>query len=215
MSDRHAAAMDRAAFLRRGAAAALAAGAGGLVAAPGSQAAAPVRPSGEDIGFLQWGATAELVSIAFYDRALRASTGWGAQAFTRAERTRLKLTRASDAGHLRRLRYTLAGDAPKRDDFTIVLPDAPFNSRRGVLELGARLERLIAGVYLDGVTNATDPGTRALLGRLLASESQHISALEVLAGAPATTGLLAPVYPEAAGAALDAYVRPGASAPRP
>jgi len=207
-------AVDRATFLRRGVAGALAASAAGLPLAARAVAGTPVRPAGEDIGFFQWGATAELVSLAFYDRALHASLTWGARGFSAAERTRLKLARAAGAEHLRRLRYTLQGDAPKAADFTIALPDGAFRSRRPMLDFGAGLAELIAGVYLDGVTSAVDPGTRALLGRLLASESQQISALHVLAGRPATAGLLRPVFPQQASDALDRYVQPGPAAPR-
>jgi hypothetical protein len=206
--------VDRATFLRRGLTGALAASAAGLPLAARAGAATPVRPAGEDIGFFQWGATAELVSLAFYDRALHASLTWGARGFRAAERTRLKLARAADAEHLRRLRYTLQADAPKAGDFTIALPDRAFRDRRSILGFGAALSELIAGVYLDGVTSAADPGTRALLGRLLAGESQQISALHVLAGRPATAGLLRPVFPEQASDALDRYIQPGPSAPR-
>ncbi len=94
-----------------------------------------------------------------------------------------------------------------------MLPDAAFRDRRSILRFGAGLEQLIAGVYLDGVTNASDAGSRELLGRLLASEAQHVSALNVLAGMPATDGLLSAVFPQQAGDELDRYVRPGASAP--
>ena len=206
--------IDRATFLRRGVAGALAASSAGLPLAARAVAGPPVRPAGEDIGFFQWGATAELVGLAFYDRALHASLAWGSRGFTRAERARLKLARDGDAEHLRKLRYTLAGDAPKATDFTIELPDTAFADRRSILAFGAGLEQLIAGVYLDGVTSASDAGTRALLGRLLASEAQQISALHVLAGAPATAGLLRPVFPQEASDALDRYIQSGPSAPR-
>ena len=214
MSGQNAARLDRAAFLRRGVAGAIAASAAGLSIPARSRAGAPVRPAGEDIGFFQWGATAELVSLGFYDRALHASLTWGARGFSAAERTRLKLARAADAEHLRKLRYTLQGDAPKAGDFTIALPDSAFRDRGSILDFGAGLAELISGVYLDGVTSAADPGTRALLGRLLAGESQQISALHVLAGRPATAGLLRPVFPQQASDALDRYIQPGPSAPR-
>ena len=187
--------------------------AAGLSLPASSGAAAAIKPVGEDIGFLQWGATAELVSLAFYDRALHETLLWGARGFTRPERERLKLARAGDVEHLRKLRYTLQADAPKSTDFTIALPDAAFRDRRSILAFGEQLEELIAGVYLDGVANAGDPGTRGLLGRLLASESQHIAALHVLGGAPATAGLLTAVYPEQASDALDKYIQPGATSP--
>jgi Ferritin-like domain len=206
--------LDRASFLRRGVAGLAAMSAAGLLRPAASGAADPIRPVGEDIGFVQWGATAELVSLAFYDRALHESLRWGARGFSGAERTRLKLARATDAEHLRKLRFTLQSEAPDKGDFTVALPDAAFRDRRSILDLGLELETLIAGVYLDGVTHAGDPGTRALLGRLLASESQHISALRVLGGQPATTGLLHAVYPEQASDALDRFVQPGPSAPR-
>jgi len=203
--------MNRRTFLRDSLGAAV--GVSAAFALPAS-AATKIAPAGDDVGFLQWGATAELVSLALYDRALHESREWGARGFDPAERKRLGLIRAGDAAQLKKLRYTLQRDAPKATDFTIELPDSAFRNREGVLDLALRLGRLIAGVYLDGVTYAADTGTRELLGRLLATESQHVSELRVLRGLPATSGMPTAVHPAPASARLDSFLRPGSSAPR-
>jgi hypothetical protein len=38
-------------------------------------------------------------------------------------------------------------------------PAKTFSSRERILAQGQRLEKLTVGVYIDGVTNAADPGT--------------------------------------------------------
>jgi hypothetical protein len=45
------------------------------------------------------------------------------------------------------------------------------------------------------------------LGRLLASDAQHLAALRALAGLPPASGLPAPVALDVAGAQLDRYLK--------
>lgn len=184
-----------------------------LAALPAQGAPPPVRPTADDLGALQWSATAEIVAVDFYDAALRSARTWRGRRLSVRDQATLVALRAASAAHLQRLRWALQGDAPKRADFTVVLPANATASRAGTLAFAARFERLLAGVSLTGVSNGVDPGSRVLLGRLLAQQAQHVQALAALIGRPAGIGLLNPVGLERAGAELDRYVRPGASAP--
>lgn len=189
-------------FLRLAAAGLGAAAAGSLAAPRVARAVAPT-PVGDDLGYVQFGAVAELVSEAFYRRALRDGKGW-----THGERRRLRIAREGDIHHLRRLNALLGADAVQRDDYEVVFPTGTFSTRARILAQGLRLERLIVGVYLDGVTNTADPGTRELLGRLVAADSRHLAGLEELgSGTAASTGLPGVTYLENASAELDDYLR--------
>ena len=187
-------------FLKLGAAGLTAAGAGSLLAAPAARAVA--TPAEDDFGYVQFGVTAELVCEAFYRRAI-AEGDW-----TRGERRRLELARDGETRHLRTLNAVLAPQGPVlRSDFEIRFPAKTFSSRERILAQGERLEKLTVGVYIDGVTNAADLGTRALLARLLAADARHLAGLAELGGGTATTGgLQGATLLERGGRELDTYL---------
>lgn len=188
-----------------------AAGAAGALVAPAVARAqqpaptpAPVAPTpkGDDIGYVQWGATAELLSVAFWQRALD-DGDWSARA-TR----RLRTARDNDADHLRRLIAVLGDDAPTEDDFEIVLPNRPFRTRASILAFGKEIEERVTAVYLDGIARTSDEATRALLGRLLVSDVGHLGLLRTLGGEPvADKGLRTSMRVETAGEWIDSYIR--------
>ena len=190
--------LSRSQFLLLGATGALAA-----VTTPVAAAQAPaVTPQGDDLGYLQWGATAELVSVAFWNRALR-ERGLGERG-----RRWIRAMRDGDAGHVRALRAVLGEETPTSDDFAVVLPRHAFASRARILSLGEEIEAHVTGVYLDGVSQALDPGTRLLLGRLLVNDVQHLDSLRALAdGSSVFAQLSDPVDLESAGTWLDAFLR--------
>jgi hypothetical protein len=192
--------LDRSEFLRLGAASALAGLLGGAGTAAAQDPAAPA-PQGDDIGYVQWGATAELLSVAFYTQALRSG-----EFSARVER-RLRAARDADREHLAKLNAVLGEDAPTEDDFEIELPARAFRSEARVLNLGMQIETRVTGVYLDGVARTSDQPTRLLLGRLLLSDGQHLTMLRALAGETGDGGLRNPVRVETAGAWLDRYLR--------
>jgi hypothetical protein len=189
-------------FLRLGAAGLTAAGAGSLLAASGAQALAP-KPVQDDFGYVQFGVVAELVCEAFYRRAI-ADGDW-----TRGERKRLTIARDGDTRHLRKLNGLLGPDEGlTRTDFEIRFPANAFASRERILAQGERLEKLVVGTYIDGVASTTDPGTRTLLGRLLAADSRHLAGLaELSGGTAASSGLEGAYFLEPAGRELDTYLR--------
>ena len=188
-------------FLKLGAAGLAAAGTGSLLTAPGARAVPP-KPAEDDVGYVQFGVTAELVCAAFYRRALAAGD------WTRGERRRLALAHEGDTRHLRTLNAVLAPQGPvQRSDFEIRFPAKTFSSRERILAQGQRLEKLTVGVYIDGVTNAADPGTRSLLARVLTADARHLAGLAELAGGTATTsGLQGATFLEPGGRELDTYL---------
>lgn len=190
----------RARFLQLGAA--TVAGAG-LIGVPAAGAAPPTpAPAGDDVAYVQFAATAELVSVSL-GAALITS-----RAFTAAERRTLTALRNGDKQHLARLAAVLGPDAPRYGDFHIRLPGASALARRAsLLRQAIGLGELLAGVYCSAVADVADPATRSLLGRLLWSEAQHLSSLRALAGQPASaSGLPGPVSLEDATPRLDAFL---------
>ncbi len=187
--------LSRGAFLRLGAGALAgsAVTAGTALAAP-----APPAPQGDDLGFLAFGAVAERASLTFYRTALKAPGLFGA-----AERRSLDAARVAKRTHVAKINAVLGEDAVAAGDFDVELPRSSFASRAKAVELGARLEELLVGVYLDGAGYAADPGTRLLVARLLTVDGQQLAALRMMAGGPAAAGLPNPLSTEQAGAALD------------
>ena len=77
----------------------------------------------------------------------------------------------------------------------------------GALALGASLEGLLVGVYVNGAGYAADPGTRLLIARMLTVDGQILGTLRAMAGRPAAGGLLPALTTEQAGDALDKLIR--------
>lgn len=192
--------LDRSEFLKLGAAGALAAFAGGGAATAAAQGPAPA-PEGDDIGYVQWGATAELLSVAYWRQAI------ASEHFTDRAKRRLRAARDADAAHLRRLNAVLGEDAPSDDDFEIELPASAFRSRERILAFGQEVEQRVTGVYLDAVNRVVNPETRLLLGRLLIADTQHIALLRTLANEVVLDGgLRSPIRVETAGEWIDRYL---------
>ena len=129
-----------------------------------------------DEALLRLGASAELVATAFYTRAL------GSHRFDRRERELLLRARFADQRHYSRLVAALGPGAPAAEDPDVRLPTAAFRSRTGAVELGLRIERAIAGIYVEAAATVDAPARRALVASLAASEATHVGALASLAG---------------------------------
>ena len=194
--------IDRSQFLRLGAAGAVAAVAGAVSVPAASAAGPPPAPAGDDIGFVQWSATAEMVAIACWDRVLT-----DVALDPLADRWVHALRRA-DTGHLAALNAVLADEAPTEEDFAIKLPERAFSSQDRALAFAGEIHDNLIRVYLQGVALSADPGTRLLLGQLLVNDTQHLDALRTLRGETgAFAGLRGPLDLEPAGAWLDRYLR--------
>jgi hypothetical protein len=190
---------DRAGFLRVGVAAVAGSA---LVAVPARGAIPAPTPKGDDISYVQFAASGELVAVSL-GQAMLVSPRVSA-----ADKRRLRTLRDGDKDHLARLSAVIGpDDAPHFGDFHIALPAAAERTRDGLLGQALDLGELLAGVYLSGVTDTADAATRGLLGRLLWSEAQHLSVLRTLLGKPAlASGLPAPVSLDDAAPLLDAYL---------
>jgi hypothetical protein len=188
--------MDRGSFLKLGAAGALTLGAG--VARAGTPTATPV---GDDESFVAFGAVAEGVGAAVYQRALRAH-----HLFDRHERDVLRAAHAAKREHAGALVAVLGDNADSSSDFTVTFPAASLRTRASLLRLSERLERLVIGVYLSGVAYAQDQNTRALLGEILSADVRQLACVRMLRGLEPLDGKLAPTDIEVAGRVLDRYL---------
>jgi hypothetical protein len=191
--------IDRASFLRLGAAAAV----GVLVpaAAASAQGLPTPAPQGDDIGFLQFGVLAEGASLDAYRAAAKAD-GW-----TAAEQALLRTIIRAKAQHVAQLTAALGSDAPAPDDYTVKLPRGAFATARASRAFLERLEQLLVGVYVDGAAFSADPATRLLIARLLTSDAQNLSALRGLRGDPVVATLANPIDLETAGDQLDTLLQ--------
>jgi len=192
--------MDRAQFLRLGVAGAAAAAGAGVLAGPAAAALPVPKPQGDDVGFLSFGAVAELTSLAWYRRALRV------RGFSAGERRRLTAAATAKRAHLQRINTALGADALLPGDFAANFPASSLASRGRAIAVGREVEDLLVGVYLNGAAFARDAATRLLIGRLLAYDAQQLSWLRGLTGGLAGAGLPSPATLEQAGARLDALV---------
>jgi len=189
--------MDRASFLRLSTIGALTLGAG--VARAAAPAATPV---GDDESFVAFGAVAEGVGAAVYQRALVAK-----HTFDGHERELLRAAHAAKRAHAAMLQAVLGEDADSAADFVEAFPKGSLRSRRSLLRLAERVERLVIGVYLSGVACAADQNTRALLGETLSTDVRQLAVVRMLRGLEPLDGKLAPVDIEVAGNVLDRYLR--------
>ena len=187
--------LSRGAFLRLGASA-LAGSA--VTAGTALGAPTPPAPQGDDLGFLAFGAVGERASLTFYRTALKTPG-----LFNAAERRSLDAARATKRTHIAKINAVLGEDAVSSRDFAFELPKSSFTTRARAVELGASLEELLVGVYLNGAGYAADPGTRLLVARLLTVDGQLLATLRTMAGGPPATGLPNPMSTEQAGDALD------------
>jgi hypothetical protein len=191
-------ALSRRSVLLLGASGVATAAAGALGQGAALAAPQPPAPQGDDLGFLAFGAVGERATLAFYRTALK-TPGLSSA----GERRTLDAARVAKRTHVAKINAVLGEDAVGADDFAFDLPKGAFATRAKAVALGASLEELLVGVYLDAAGYAADPGTRLLVSRLLTVDGQLLAALRMMAGGPAAAGLPNPLGTEQAGAALD------------
>lgn len=191
---------DRRGFLRLGAAGAGAALGAGALAIPARAALPAPAPAGEDIGFVHMAAVGERISLEFWRAAADSSE------LTVKERRRAGQVRDEKAKQVAKLDEVLGEDALGDDSFTITLPARELATRASLGRFGEQLERVLVGVYLNGVNNGEDSATRLLIGRLLAYDVQQLAWLRALRGAPNYTRVPGPLSVEHAGEKLDRFL---------
>jgi len=196
-------ALDRAGFLRLGAGGAIAAAAAsGLVPALAGAQLPAATPLDDDVAFLSFATAAEAASRDFY----RAAFKQGGTGLSAVERRHVDKVASAKRAHILKLNASLGADAPAAGDFVTVLPKGAVDTKARVLALGETLETLLVRVYLNGVAFAADPGTRLLLGRLLAYDAEQLGWLRAAAGHASPAGLLSPIDLEPAADELDAFL---------
>ena len=193
--------LSRGAFLRVGAGALGGTVVGVLGTGAAGAAPQPPAPQGDDLGFLAFGAVGERATLAFYRTALKTPG-----LFNAAERRTLDEARKAKRTNIDKINAVLGEDAVGSKDFAFDLPKSAFTTRAKAVELGASLEELLVGVYLDGAAYAADPGTRLLVSRILTVDGQLLAALRMMKGGPAAAGLPIPLGVEQAGDALDKLI---------
>ena len=165
--------IDRSQFLRRGATGGLAlvAGSGVLAAVNGGGGAFAAATSDTDI--LKVAATAELLAIDFYTRAINA------RHFIGDERDYLKDARANERDHYAALAKAIGSGAPKGLSFTY--PAGSLKTRKSTAKLGVALETAFVGAYLGAVTAFTSNDLKGVAAQIGASEAQHLSVFSDIA----------------------------------
>jgi hypothetical protein len=174
-------------------------------AAPAHAAAPAVAPQGDDVGYLQFAAVAERVTLA-YLRDMRGA-GW----LRPAERPLVERAIAAKRTTTMQLELALGADAPAPGDYVAVFPKNALRTRHGALERGVELQRLIVETLVGGAPFVADPGTRLLLTRVVSADTAQLSMLHRLTGVETVGGLPAGVDLDVAGQMLDRYLsQPGA-----
>ena len=164
----------RAQFLARGTKGGLALIAGGAVLGLAEGTAFGAASSDADIAKLA--ATAELLAIDFYGRAIAAGKLKG------DELGYLAGARANEQAHYAALKGVLGSATPAGLEFTY--PKGAFDSRHSIGMLGQALETAFVGAYMGAVTALRSNELKGVAAAIGACESRHLSVLtNIAAGA--------------------------------
>ena len=197
-----AARLSRARFLSLGLRGGAALAAGGSVlalaacdgAGDGADEAARERsgtaPAGrvDDTALAMLAATAELLAVDFYSRAIEALSPEGALLGY------LRSARENERDHYDALAEALGAEAPS--DLAFTYPAGTFASLESAAATGMALEAAFVGTYMGAVTALRDPALRALAARIGANEAQHLAALSSIAAGGDMPLAPAPALPE-------------------
>ena len=164
--------VNRAQFLTRGAAGSLALVAGGSVLGLAAGQASAATASG-DVAIAKLAATAELLAVDFYSRAI------SSRKFVGDEREYLIDARKNERDHYAALARVIGRGAPKGLRFQY--PDGAFASRKSIAKLGVALETAFVGAYLGAVTALKSNDLKGVAAQIGASESQHLSVFSEIA----------------------------------
>ena len=164
-------ATTRTAFLTRGARGGLALVAGGslLALAEGTALGAPTA----DVDIAKLAATAELLAIDFYTRAIASKRLSG------DELAYLAAARENERDHYKALAGVLRTAAPKKLRFTY--PNGAFRSARSIGGLGQALETAFVGAYLGAVAALRSNELKGVAAAIGMNESRHLSVLSNIA----------------------------------
>ena len=148
---------------------ALVAGGSVLAATAGPGRAARGQPSRQasDTDIAKLAATAELLAIDFYTKAIQA------RKFQGDEREYLIDARANERAHYKALAGVLGSAAPSGLRFTY--PNGAFRSRKSIAKLGVALETAFVGAYMGAVTALDSNDLKGVAAQIGANEASHLS----------------------------------------
>jgi hypothetical protein len=175
---------SRAAFLSRGAKGGLALVAGGSILATTTGAAFGAASSDTDIAKLA--ATAELLAIDFYGKAIRSGR------FKGPELAYMAAALQNEKEHYKALAGVIGAGAPKGLMFTY--PAGTFTTARGIGKLGQALETAFVGAYLGAVTALKSNDLKGVAAQIGNNESRHLAILSNIAAGTIVSG---PSFPKA------------------
>jgi hypothetical protein len=175
---------SRGEFLSLGAKGGLALVAGGAVL--GVAAGPALGAAKGDVAIAKLAATAELLAIDFYGKAI--GTGF----FTGDVLAYMTAARQNEQDHYDALAKVLGSAAPKNLRFRY--PSSALASAKGIAITGSALETAFVGAYIGAVGALQDDGLKAVAGRIGANEAQHLTTLKRLAAG--NTLVPNPSFPE-------------------
>ena len=179
--DRPVTPLDRATFLRRGATGGLVLAVGGAALAAaacgddGDSAASTMgtatspAPMG-DAAIASLAATAELLAIDFYGRAIASGR------FTGDVLAYMTAAKANEQDHYDALAKVLGADAPA--GLTFMYPDGTFDSAMSIATTGTALEAAFVGAYMGAIPALSDNGLKKVAAQIGANEAQHLTTLK-------------------------------------
>jgi hypothetical protein len=162
----------RAQFLRQ-------AGGGGLALIAGgsllglAQGTAFAATSSGDVAIAKLAATAELLAIDFYTKALASKQLKGSEA------SYLGAALGNEQAHYAALKAVLGSAAPSGLKFKY--PAGAFASRHSIGTLGEALETAFVGAYMGAVTSLKSDALKSVAAEIGACESRHLSVLSNIA----------------------------------
>ena len=162
----------RAQFLRQ-------AGGGGLALIAGgsllglAQGTALAATSSGDVAIAKLAATAELLAIDFYTKALASKQLKGSEA------SYLGAALGNEQAHYAALKGVLGSAAPSGLKFKY--PSGAFASRHSIGALGEALETAFVGAYMGAVTALKSDMLKSVAAEIGACESRHLSVMSNIA----------------------------------
>jgi hypothetical protein len=177
-------ATTRAQFLRRAGGSGLALVAGGSVLGLAQGSALAATSSG-DIAIAKLAATAELLAIDFYTKAI------ASKQIKSDELSYLGGALGNEQAHYAALKGVLGSATPK--GLTFKYPAGAFASRHSIGTLGQALETAFVGAYMGAVTALQSNTLKGVAAEIGACESRHLSVLTNIA---ANSIIPAPNLPE-------------------
>jgi hypothetical protein len=128
----------------------------------------------DDVSLAKVAATAELLAIDVYTRALAARSG-GHLIFTGGTRKYLQNARKNEHDHYNALKGVIGADTPSGLKFKYGARQ--FKSASAIVNLGVTLETAFVRAYITAAKELTTPELRLVAAQIGASEASHLGFL--------------------------------------